>query len=208
MLEVKDSNALPGLDVLQRFDEQLDCLLKAEINGRSPGLRDILKDYDAKLKHLLEVDNDESILRLIGILRHHSLRLEELGKRCFELDLTAFHLDPFECQKVGVTQSEVSSRVQCYEDGTFTTKSLNYVSVWMNECSTQETLNIYEKYQLEAIEKVKELLVQRAKKKYDRMFETPEERTMRYERELGCTLEDHRKRMKDLDEHLYNRMNN
>jgi hypothetical protein len=208
MLKVKDSDGLPGLEVLQRFDEQLDCLLKAEINGLSPGLRDILKDYSVQINDLLAANDDESLPRLRGILRHHSLKLEGLGKRYFELNLTAFHLNLVECQKVGVTQSEVGSRLQYYEDGTFTTKSLSYVSVWANECSVQETFNIYEKYQSEATEKIKELLVQRAKTKYDRMFEATEERVAREEAEMGCTMEEHHARIKDLDEYLYNRMNN
>lgn len=205
MLEIKDSHTLPGLNILRSFNKQLDCLLRTEINGHLPGLKDILNDYSAQLNCLLESDNCESALRLEGILRHHSLKLEKLEKHRFEIYLDAFHLDPIECQKNGATQSEIGSKLEYYEDGTCTPESLKYLSVCMDKFSIQETLSIYEKYQLEAIGKIKEILIQRAIEKYNQMFETREERVAREQSEIGCVMAEYHTRMEDLHEHLYNR---
>jgi hypothetical protein len=205
MLEIKDSHTLPGLDILRSFNKQLDCLLKTEIDGHLPGLKDILNDYSAQLNYLLEADDRESALRLEGILKHHSLKLEKLEKHRFEIYLDAFHLDPIECQKNGATQSEIGSKLEYYEDGTCIAESLKYLSVCMDKFSIQETFSIYEKYQLEAIGKIKETLIQRAIDKYNQIFETREERVALEQSGMGYAMAEHHARMEDLHEHLYDR---
>ena len=183
-MKYMNDDGLPNLDILRLLDKNLDRVLKTEINGKFPGLREVLKDYETQIKYLLEADDDESLPRLDGILIHHSQKLEKLHMSSFKLDLTAFNLDPIKCKENGVTQSDCGHTEKCYEDGTFVSGPLSYL---IYECSIQEIFNIYEKFQLEAMEKIKERLIERAVEMIREKDEAAEGRQIGYV-ELGMSI--------------------
>ncbi len=153
-------------------------------------------DYTAKIevvapKILAMTDSDtptqvRELPELFFEIRKKALAFKDLNQKSYELFLTDFYLDPSECILHGSQQSNFDSKWKCYEDGTFLSEDLIVLLNLIPEAYAKErVLDIFQNYQLEAAQKISILLELEAQEKYDRRFETDEEKEQRIYLEYG-----------------------
>lgn len=113
-------------------------------------------------------------------MRKKALAFKDLNQKSYELFLTDFYLDPSDCIVHCSKQSDFDSKWKCYEDGTFFIEDLLMLLNLIPEASaTERVIEILQNYQLEAAQKISNLLELEAQEKYDRRFETDEEKEQR-----------------------------
>jgi hypothetical protein len=119
-------------------------------------------------------------------MRKKALAFKDLNQRSYELFLTDFYLNPCECTLHGCQQSNFDSKWKCYEDGTFLIEDLlTLLSLIPEAYAKERVLDILQNYQLEASQKISNLLDLEAQEKYDRRFETDEKKEQRLYLEYG-----------------------
>lgn len=144
---------------------------------------------DPKIIAMTDLDTSTQVRELPELffeMSKKAIAFKDLTQKSYELFLTDFYLDLGECTLHGSEQSDFDSKWKCYEDGTFLIEDLLLLLTLIPEAyAKKRVLDILQNYQLEAAQKISTLLELKAQEKYDRRFETDEEKEQRIYLEYG-----------------------